>query len=146
MGIIKEKTETAVVDRSANNSDSDSPPLLLSNSDNNPLLPEELEHSSLLPLDEERPKQQPLASTSDVHFPNQRRGRKPSTKRPRSNTNSNRKRNKINTEAKAEAHAEIVEALNSEKNQTTLSQFQLTAPVVQKLEGLQSRNKRGKKG
>ena len=130
MSTIKEGTETAVVDRPANNSDSDSSPLLPSNSDNDPSLPEELEHSPLLPPDEEPPEQQPLSPTSDVHFLNQRRGRKPSTKKPRANTNSNRKRNKINTEAKAEGNAEIVEALNSEKNQTTLSQFQLTAPVV----------------
>ena len=120
---INKITETAVVDRPANNSDSDSPPFLPSNSDKNLLLPEELEHSPPLPLDEEYLEQQPLAPSSDVHFSNQRRGSKPSTKRPRANINSNRKRNKINTEAQAEAHTEIVEALNLEKNQTTLSQF-----------------------
>ncbi len=110
------------------------------------MLPEELEHSLLLSPDAERPEQKPLAPTSDVHFSNQRHCCKPSTKRLRANTNSNQKRNKINTEAQAEAHAEIVEALNSEKNQTTLSQFQLTASVVQKLGRLQSQNKREKKG
>ncbi len=120
---INKITETAVVDRPANNSDSDSSPFLPSNSDNNLSLPEELEHSPPLPLDEEYFEQQPLALSLDVHFSNQRRGRKPSTKRPCANINSNRKRNKINTEAQAEAHAEIVEALNLEKNQTTLFQF-----------------------
>ncbi len=55
MGTIKEGTETAVVDKPSNNSDSDSPSLLLSNSDDDPSLPEDLEHSSLLPQDEKRP-------------------------------------------------------------------------------------------
>ncbi len=99
MGTIEEGTESAVVDRPVNNSDSDSLPLLPFNSDDNPLLPEEHEHSPLLSPDKKRPEQQPLAPTSDVHFSNQRRGRKPSTKRPCANTNSNQKRNKINTEA-----------------------------------------------
>ena len=72
IGIIEEGTETAVVDKPTNNSDSDSLPLLPFNSDNNPSLPEELEHSSLLPPDEECPEQQPLAPTLDVHFSDQR--------------------------------------------------------------------------
>ena len=99
IGTIEGKTETAVVDRPANNSDSDSSPLLPSHSDNDHLLPEELQHSPLLPPDEQRPKQQRLAPTSDVHFSNQRHGRKPSTKKPCANTNSHQKQNKINTEA-----------------------------------------------
>ena len=70
MSTIKEGTDTSVVHRSTNNSNSDSPPLLPSNSDNNPLLSEELVHSPLLPLDEKRPQQQPLAPTSDVNFSN----------------------------------------------------------------------------
>lgn len=146
MGTIKERTETAVLDRSANSSDSDFPSLLPSNLDDDPSLPEEHEHSPLLPPDEECPEQQPLAPTSDVHFSTQCRDCKPSTKRPRTNTNSNRKRNKINAEAQAETHAEIVEALNSGKNQTTLFQFQLIAPVVRRLGRLQNRNKKEKKG
>ncbi len=101
MGTIEEGTETAVVDRSTNNLDSDSPPLLPSNSDDNPLLPEELEHSLLMPPDEKRPEQQPLAPTLDVHLSNQRFSRMPSTKKPFANTNSNWKQNKINTEAQA---------------------------------------------
>ncbi len=145
MGTIEEGTETAVVDRSVNTSDSDSSPLLPSNSDDDPSLPEEPEHSLPPSPVERRPEQQQLAPTSDVHLSIQRRGRKPGTKRSRANTNSNRKRNKINAETQAEAHSEVVEALNSEKNQTTLSQFELTAPVVRRLGGLQSQNKRGKK-
>ena len=70
MGTINERTETAVVDKPANNSDSDSLPLLSSNSDDDLLLPEELQHSPFLPPDEEHPEQQPLASTWDVHFSN----------------------------------------------------------------------------
>ena len=101
MGTIKERTETAVVDKPANNSDSDSPPLLISNLDDDPLLPEELEHSPLFAPDTERPEQKLLAPTSDVYFSNQRHRCKPSTKRLCANTNSNQKRNKINTEAQA---------------------------------------------
>ncbi len=123
MGTIKQETETAVVDRPANKSDSDSPPFLPFNSDDNLLLPEELEYSPFLPPDEKRPEQQPLAPILDVHFSNQRHGRKPTPKRPHANTNFNQKQNKINTEAKAEAYSEIAEALNSEKNEMTLSQF-----------------------
>ncbi len=52
MSIIEEGTETAVLDKPANNFNSDSPPLLLFNSDHDLLLPEELEHSLLLPPDE----------------------------------------------------------------------------------------------
>ena len=120
MGAIKDGIETAVVDRLANKSDSDSPPLLPSNSDNNPSLTEELEHSPPLPPNEECHEQRPLVPTSDVHFLNQRRGRKPITKKPRTNSNSNWKQNKINTESQAEANAEIVEALNSEKYRTNV--------------------------
>lgn len=41
-----------------------------------------------------------------------------------------------NAEAQAEAHAEVIEALNSENPQTTLSQFELTTPVVRRLRRL----------
>ena len=101
MGTIKKRTETALVERPANNSGFDSLPLLPSNSGNNLSIPEELKHSLFLPPDEERPEQQPLVPTSDIHFSNQRHSRNPSTKRPRANTSSNRKQNKINTEAQA---------------------------------------------
>ncbi len=101
IGTIKERTETTVVGWPANNSDSDSLSLLPPNSDNDPSLPKELEHFPLLPPDEERPEQQSLAPTSDVHFSNQRRSGTPGTKWPCANTNSNQKRNKINTEAQA---------------------------------------------
>ncbi len=52
MDIIKEQTETAVVDRPTNNSDPDSLPFLPSNSDDNISLTEELEYLFLLPPDE----------------------------------------------------------------------------------------------
>ena len=42
-------------------------------------------------------------------------------------------------------HAEVEDALGADKGgQTTLSQYALTAPVVRRLGGLRSRNKRGK--
>lgn len=145
VGTIEEGTETAIANRPAQSSNSDSPPILPSDSDDDPSLPEEPEHSPLLPPVEEHSEQQPLSPTSDVHLSTKRRNHKPSTKRPCANINSNRKRNKINAEAQAEAHAEVVEALNSKKNQTTLSEFELTAPVVRRLRGLQSRSKRGEK-
>ncbi len=53
MGTIEDEMETAVVDRPANHSDSDSPSLLPSNFDDDSLLPEEIEYWSLLPPDEE---------------------------------------------------------------------------------------------
>ncbi len=105
----------------------------------------ELEHSTLLSSDEEHPEQQPLAGTLDVDFSNQPCSSIPSTKRSCANTNSNRNQNEIDMEAQAETHVEIVEALNSEKNQRILSQFQLTAQVVRRLGWLQSPNERGKK-
>ena len=145
MGIIEEGTETAVIERPVQISDSDSPPLLPSDSDDDPSLPEEPEHSPLPPPAQEHLEQQPLPPPSNVQISPQRRSRKPGTKRPRANTNSNRKRNKINAEAQTEEQAEVVEALNSGNHQTTLSQFELTAPVVRRLRGLQSRNKKGKK-
>ncbi len=48
MGTIEEETETVIVGRPVNISDSDSSPLLLSHSNDDPLLPEEPKHS--LPL------------------------------------------------------------------------------------------------
>ena len=76
-----------------------------------------------MPQEEEHPEQQLLAPTSDVHFLNQSHFHKPSIKRPSAINNSNQKRNKINTETQTEAHSEIVEALNSEKFQTTHFNF-----------------------
>ena len=83
-----------------------------------------------------------MAPTLDVHFSNQCCGYKLSTKKPRANTNSNQKRSRINTEAQVEAHIEIVEALNSEKNQTTLSQFHR---LFKSLEGCKAKTKEGKR-
>lgn len=52
---IKKEIETAVVDRPANSSDSDSSTLLPSNSDDDSLLPEKLKYLPLLPPDKKRP-------------------------------------------------------------------------------------------
>lgn len=63
------------------------------------------------------------------------------TKSRRANTTSPRKRGKFD----AEAIAEVEDALGADEGgQTTLSQYALTAPVVRRLGGLRSRNKRGK--
>ena len=63
------------------------------------------------------------------------------TKRRRANTASPRKRGKFD----AEAIAEVEDALGADEGgQPTLSQYALTAPVVRRLGGLRSRNKRGK--
>ena len=92
-------------------------------------------------LDKERPEQKPYTPISNVYFSNQRHGRKASINRLCADTNSNRKRNTINTETQAKTHLEIVEVLNPKNDQTTLFQFQLTSPIVQRLGGFQSRNK-----
>ena len=66
MSTIEESTETAVIERPVQISDSDSPPLLPSDSDDDPLLPEKPEHSPLPPLAQEHLEQQPLPPPSDV--------------------------------------------------------------------------------
>ena len=63
------------------------------------------------------------------------------TKRRRANTTPTRKQEKFD----AEAIAEVEDALRADEGgQTNLSQYALTAPVVRRLGGLRSRNKRGK--
>ena len=79
-----------------------------------------------------------MALTSDFHFLIQCRCRKLGRKTPYTNTNSHQKRIEINSETQDEANAEVVKTLNWEKNQKTLSQFESTAPVAQRLGGLQS--------
>lgn len=83
MGTIEEGTETAVIERPVQISDSDSPPLLPSDSGDDPSLPEEPEHSPLQPPAQEHLEQQPLPPPSDVQISPPRRSRKPDTKRPR---------------------------------------------------------------
>ena len=145
MVTINERRGTTVVDRPANNFDSDSLSLLPSNSDHDASLSEELKHSLLMPLDEKRLEQQPLAPTLDIHFLNQRCGRKPSSKKPCANISSHQKWNEINMEAKAKAHSEIVGGLNSEIMKQSFLNFSWLLWLFEGLEGCKAKMKEGRK-